>query len=478
MNDALVAGIDIATANVRVQVHDVAGALVATSSRRLPEPIRSAEGRSEQDAGAWWPAVRACLRECTTILGSHSADIVALAISATSGTVVLVDRNGNPVTPALMYDDRRAGPEALVAARAGADRWRHTGITPSAASGLARIARVVGEHPHRAALACHTPDVIAWQLVGHQVPTDSSHALKSGYDVVTGEWAWEVFDALGVSTRVLPEVVRPTTVLGSVSVQAAEATGLPVGCEVRAGMTDGCAGQLACGAVEIGQFVTVLGTTLVLKGVSEQRVHDPAGVVYSHRHPDGAWLPGGAANIGGSALSDVDTSELVELDAQASRRGPSSIVGYPLRGRGERFPFLSDHATGFVVGEPEDRVDEYRSRLEGVAFCERLALERLAALGAPANGPLRTAGGGARSEAWCRIRASVLNRPVLRVQGASTALGAALLAASGSTHADLNAAAAAMVPEGALVEPVASEVEPLNENYHRLLAELQARRWI
>ncbi|CAM05698.1 xylulokinase [Saccharopolyspora erythraea NRRL 2338] len=474
----LVAGVDVATANVRVQVHDPSGELVASASRPLPQPVRSPGGRSEQDASTWWPAVRDSLRECTAALGERSSGIAALAVSATSGTVVLVDRHGDPVTPALMYDDRRAGAEALTAAEAGARRWDRIGIRPSAGSGLARIARLASDAPDDAVLACHTPDVIGWKLVGRPVATDSSHALKSGYDAVAGEWASEVFDALGVPAALLPEVVRPTTVLGAVGARAAELTGLPVGCEVRAGMTDGCAGQLACGAVDVGQFVTVLGTTLVLKGVSKELVRDPAGAVYSHLHPDGVWLPGGAANVGGSALSDVDVAELRSLDEAATERGPSGAVNYPLRGEGERFPFLAEGARGFVLGEPADRVDEYRSRLEGVAFCERLAVERLAELGAPAEGPMRTAGGGARSLAWCRIRASVLDRPVMRMQEAGTALGAALLAAAGSVHPDLSRAAAAMVPTGEVVEPEAAEVPALETSYQRFLAELRERGWL
>ncbi|MBA8825994.1 xylulokinase [Saccharopolyspora lacisalsi] len=474
----LVAGVDVATATVRVQVHDPGGALVASATRRLPEPVRSAGGRSEQDATAWWPAVRDCLGECTARLGARSAEISSLAVSATSGTVVLTDDGGEPVTPALMYDDRRAVAEARTAEHVGAERWRWTGITPSAGSGLARIARLAAERPAEAVRACHTPDVVAGRLVGRPVSTDSSHALKSGYDVVAGEWASEVFDALGVPTWLLPEVVTPTASLGTVTARAAETTGLPVGCEVRAGMTDGCAGQLACGAVEPGQFVTVLGTTLVVKGVSDRIVHDPTGVVYSHRLPGGAWLPGGASNSGGSALSDVDQDSLAALDGAASERGPSTVVTYPLRGAGERFPFRHEDARWFTVGRPGDRVDEYRSRLEGVAFCERFALERLRALGAPVTGSLRTAGGGARSRTWCRIRATVLGRPVLRVEEAGTALGAAMLAAAGSPHADLGAAVAAMAPSGQSEDPNAAEVDPLEESYGRFLAELRSRGWV
>ena len=443
MTGDLVVGVDVATANVRVQVHDAAGEPLAHASRPLPGPVRSPDGRSEQDATSWWPAVRDCLAECTAALGARSGGITALAISATSGTVVAVDVRGEPVGPALMYDDRRH-----------------------------RVAWLAENFPADAEQICHTPEVIAHRLVGHPVATDTSHALKSGYDPVAGEWASDAPSGL------LPEVERPTSVLGRVGREAALLTGLPVGCEVRAGMTDGCAGQLATGAVDPGQFVTVLGTTLVLKGVSEKLVHDPAGVVYSHLHPEGRWLPGGAANIGGSALSDVDPGELSELDAAALARGPASVLDYPLRGRGERFPFQAPDAEAFRVGSPRDRVDEHRAKLEGVAFCERLALERLATLGAVAEGPVRTAGGGARSEAWCRIRASVLDRPVLRVLGAGTALGAALLAATGSLHPDLSAAATAMVPGGELLEPDRTEVDRLHSGYERFAAELRARGWL
>lgn len=443
MTGDLVVGVDVATAHVRVQVHDAAGELLAHASRPLPGPVRSPDGRSEQDATSWWPAARDCLAESTGALGARSSGITALAISATSGTVVAVDVRGEPVGAALMYDDRRR-----------------------------RVAWLAENLPPDAEQICHTPEVIAHRLVGHPVATDTSHALKSGYDPVAGEWAFEV------PTSLLPEVERPTAVLGRVGREAAALTGLPVGCEVRAGMTDGCAGQLASGAVDPGQFVTVLGTTLVLKGVSEKLVHDPAGVVYSHLHPEGRWLPGGAANIGGSALSDVDPAELSELDAAALARGPASVLDYPLRGRGERFPFQSPDAEAFQVGSPQDRVDEHRAKLEGVAFCERLALERLATWGAVAEGPVRTAGGGARSVEWCRIRASVLDRPVLRVLGAGTALGAALLAATGSLHPDLSTAAAAMVPGGELLEPDQAEVGRLHSGYERFTAELRDRGWL
>ncbi|NHD18851.1 MULTISPECIES: FGGY family carbohydrate kinase [unclassified Actinopolyspora] len=476
-SEPLVAGVDVATAEVRVLVLDARGRRRAAAAQDLPAPRRDETGASEQDARSWWPAVRDCLARCTAELGPAAAGIRALAISATSGTVAAVDEDAEPVAPALMYDDRSGSRQAELAREAGAARWAEIGITPSAASGLAHLGVLAERLGDSGARLLHTPELLGERLVGRPVATDSSHALKSGWDPVRGQWAHEALEALGVARERLPEVVEPARGLGRVCPRAARETGLPTSCEVRSGMTDGCAGQLAAGAVRAGQVVTVLGTTLVLKAVSRELVHDPDGVVYSHRHPGGGWLPGGASNTGGEALADVDPSRLGELDGAASARGPAGAVCYPLRRGGERFPFRSEGARGFLLGDP-DEVELHRARLEGVAFCEKLALDRLARLGVEVTGPVRTVGGGARSELWCRVRASVLGRPVLRLRGAETSLGAALLAASGTVHADPAGAAEEMVPRGELVEPAEREVAALAENYRVFRAELVERGWL
>ena len=174
----------------------------------------------------------------------------------------------------------------------------------------------------------------------------------------------------------------------------------------------------------------------------------------------------------------VDAELLRRLvDVREDRRAVRERLRVPVEADDPRVRERTQHALG-VAAHAEGRVDEHRAKLEGVAFCERLALERLATLGAVAEGPVRTAGGGARSEEWCRIRASVLDRPVLRVLGAGTALGAALLAATGSLHPDLSTAAAAMVPGGELLEPDQAEVGRLHSGYERFTAELRDRGWL
>ena len=479
--DDVVVGVDIATREVRVSVCDGAGAVASSARSSLPEPTSPRPGWHEQDPTAWFPAVASCLREAIDGLDRGRDRIVAVSVSATSGTVVLADAEGEPVGPALMYDDQRAEVEAARAQEAGRDRWESLGLRMSASFGLPKWAWLLGQDDVRAKarLAWHVPDLVVAHLTGDRPPTDTSHALKSGYDPLRREWAEEAMEALGIPLSLLPEVVPPTTPLGRVSPEAASATGLPEGCDIRAGMTDSCASQVAAGADRPGRFVTVLGTTMAVKGATADLVHDPTGAVYSHWHPEAWWLPGGASNTGGAALEEhFAEADLAELDEQAVAHGPAGCVVYPLTGQGERFPFVAPDAAGFCLGSPADEVDRYRATLEGVAFLERLAYAHLAELGAALEPPLAVAGGGSSSRAWNTVRATVLGLPLVVPTRAETSFGACILAAAGSVHASLTAAVQAMVEVGEEVEPEAGDREPLERSLARFLDALVERGWI
>lgn len=475
---ALVAGIDLATEHVRILVADDRGATVASAQRPLAALGRPAPGHVEQDAASWWPATCAALRQATASLGPDKRHIVAVAPTATSGTIVLTDRAGCPVGPALMYSDQRAADWAQRADALGRGRWQACGLRIGPSFALAKLAWLADAgRLATAARAWSAADLTVARLTGHDPVTDWSHALKTGYDLVRHEWPAEVLDALHIPASLLPDVAAPATEAGRVCATAAGETGLPPGCQVRLGMTDGCTSLVACGVVMAGSFASVLGTTLVVKGASTALVHDPDGVVYSHLHPDGLWLPGGASNTGGEGLAGAD-ADLHRLDQAAARRGPASVVSYPLARTGERFPFLEPAATGFTLGAPRDEADAFRARLEGVAFIERLAYDHLAALGVAPRGPIAIAGGATASDVWNRIRATTLRRPLQVPRRPESAFGAAVIAAAGTAHDDLAAAAAAMVGYSHTVEPDDGQTAALEDSYLRLVDELNARGWV
>ncbi|MEO6966231.1 MAG: FGGY-family carbohydrate kinase, partial [Acidobacteriaceae bacterium] len=221
----------------------------------------------------------------------------------------------------------------------------------------------------------------------------------------------------------------------------------------------------------------VLGTTLVLKGATHERLIDPLGVVYSHRSSDGLWLPGGASSTGAGVVAEKFSGcDLNALNQNAAAAGPSDLVVYPLSGKGERFPFSAPEAEGFVIGTPVDIESLYVGILQGVAFIERLAFEYLEMLGAPIEGKLTFTGGATKSAVWNQIRANVLGREVSIPEVTEGAFGMAVLAAS--HDCSLVEATRAMVRTRKAISPMRSLQDAYTERYARLLQELQFRGWI
>ena len=378
-----------------------------------------------------------------------------------------------------MYDDMRALDEACCANEAGATVWASLGYRMQPSWALPKLLWLLREHRGvipRARLA-HQTDFINHRLAGREVPSDSSNALKTGYDLVRETWPYEVLDALGVPDQIMPAVVRSGTQLGTVCGEAATLTGIPAGTPIIAGMTDGCASQMGAGALDVGSWNSVLGTTLVLKGVTRELIRDPAGIVYPHRSPDGNWLPGGASSTGAGVLpKQFPGRDLNALTAQAAEREPAHVIAYPLVSRGERFPFTAPAAEGFVLGEPIDEIDLFAALLQGVAFIERLCFDYLDMLGSPLSGNLSLTGGAARNRYWCQLRADILGQPVHLPENAEAALGMAMLAASvGRRVSDV---AKQMVRIREVIDPRPDRIARFHEPYLRLVEELAHRSWV
>lgn len=465
----LTVGIDLATATARIVVVDEHGGTVAEHAAALPAPERNGV-RSEQEP-RYAEVSAELITKAQAGLGDRSGAVRTLCITGTSGTVVPCDLQGVPEGNAVLYNDRRGGAEVR--------RLREVATTPAIAALIATptspLARLGWLAAHTdAARYLHTCDVVATMLLGRLAPTDTSHALKAGIDPVRAEWDDRLLEAVDVRRASLPELVHPGTVLGIVDQDVATRLGLPRGVQVVAGMTDGSTGQLAAGAVGDGDTVGVLGTTLVVKAVADKAISGFDGAVYSHYAPDGRYWPGGASNVGAGALrAEYGDADLAALDGQARPLRPDA-VRYPLLGRGERFPFTDPDARGFTDGVITDRACAYRVLLEGIAFTERLGLETLAQLGIESR-THRLAGGASVSPVWNGIRASVLNRTLLRPERPSSAFGAAVLAAAAQTGEALTDVTTRMVRIAERVEPDPEQTERLDAGYRRLLDRLHER---
>ncbi len=431
-------GIDFATQSARAVLLDIDSNIHARITHDLAPVQRGADGRLTQDPASWITAIDSLLQQILVEAEKAKLSISAMCITATSGTFVLTDKNGEPIAPAAMYNDGRAG------------------------SPLGRAEAIIKESASGQYLFAHTAEYLVAHLTQQKISdisTDWSHALKTGVDINTGQWKAEALAQAQSLSISLPTVGAPGTLLGTTSLGA-----IPI----YAGMTDGCTAQISVGDTSIGCAVSTLGTTLVLKVVGSKEIAGPG--FYSHLLPKDRWLAGAASNLGGISF-DKFKSDIAQWDNKAAAHGPASSVVYPLVGTGERFPIANKDMKEIRSQAPTDEVDEYRSILEGIAFAERLAYETLAAAGADNSGTLYTVGGGSKSAIWSRIRATVLHRPISLVKTSGSDIGAAMIAAAGHRGADVGAGLDVFNSSIAqVITPDENEMVALENRYQEFLS--------
>jgi sugar (pentulose or hexulose) kinase len=418
--DGYVAGIDVGTSGVRVAILDGSGAVAAFASEPMPAPAKNGPSVT-QDPEIWWLAAETALTRALS--GIDATRLKGLAVDGTSGTIVAIDAAGRPIAPALMYNDASSGEAARVIAREAPPETAAHG----ASSALGRAVGLAALRPFR---IIHQADWIAGRLTGRFHLSDENNALKTGYDPVARHWPHWIA-ACGMDPALLPQVLPVGSAFGTVAPGVAARFGLAKTTTVFAGTTDGCAAFLATGADRVGDGVTSLGTTLVLKLLSDRPVFAPQFGIYSHRI-GATWLPGGASNAGGAALLQHFTAErMKQLEPALDPGAPTGLDFYPLPAPGERFPISDPSLAPRVEPRPAEDAVFLQALLEGIAAVEALGYRRLGELGAPALRSVRTVGGGARNAAWTCIRERLLGVPLREPLSDEAAVGAALVARRG-----------------------------------------------
>jgi sugar (pentulose or hexulose) kinase len=417
MSAALYLGIDLGTSGVRGSAIDSQGKEIANVKFPLPP---------DQQPADWKHATFDVIAQLCTQLDPPL--IRAIAIDGTSATVMLCDSSGEPCSAALMYNDQscteEAGQISQIAPAGSAAR--------GASSSLAKVLFLLKQAP-AAAHICHQADWISGLLCGRFGISDENNCLKLGYDPVKREWP-QWLGQLGINSALLPRVYPPGTVIASVASDVARQLGLSADCTVVAGTTDSIAAFVATGASEIGEAVTSLGSTLVLKLISDKPVFCSESGIYSHRLGD-SWLAGGASNSGGKVLRKFfNHARLQQMTAQLQPDKPTGLDYYPLVAPGERFPVYDPDLQPGLEPRPDDDVQFFQAMLEGIATIEAEGYRALSRLGAPAVTKVFTAGGGSVNPAWRKIREHKLGVPVEIAAHSEASYGAALLAKRASTE--------------------------------------------
>jgi sugar (pentulose or hexulose) kinase len=419
VDSPLALGIDVGTSGIRGAVVDLQKQVLWQHRRPYPNP-------SGGLAQSWQMALFQLLGELPPEIAQ---DIGAIAINGTSSTVLLCDAEGHPLVAPLMYNDGR-GAEVLDQVR---DLASVDGPVISATSSLAKLLWWHRTLPKdlwdKAVYFLSQSDWLSAQLHGQWGISDYHNSLKLGYDV--GNLRYPDWMGHHPWSPVLPQVVAPGNVIGGVKKEIAHQFNLPTTCQVIAGTTDSIAAFLASGAEHIGDAVTSLGSTLVLKLLSQQRVDASQYGIYSHRFGD-LWLVGGASNTGGAVLQHFfDASTLTRLSQQIAPEAPVELDYYPLLAPGERFPINDPDLPPRLTPHPGDDIAFLQGLLWGMSRIEQQGYDLLQQLGASPLKQIYTAGGGAKNEAWRTIRQNLLQKPIKIAAHPEAAVGSAYLALRG-----------------------------------------------
>ena len=476
-------GLDIGTSGAKGILLGDDGAVLARAEAGYPL-LTPRSGWTEQDPDAWWQASVAIL--CELAARASGCHVAGIGLSGQMHGSVFLDRGGEPIRPALLWNDARTHAECEeIERRLG--RERVIAITGNRASTGFQAPKLLWLRRHEPEAAAGLAklllpkDFIRWRLTGDHA-TDAADASGTLFlDLARRDYSDEMLHALEVRPDLLPPVFESPEVTGRLSVAAAAATGLPAGTPVVAGGGDNACAAIGSGLIDEGHGVCSIGTsgTLFVHGMTPRIDPDGALNAFCDAVPGGYHLmgvilsAGGALNWYRSKVADTgasdDFGQLLDAAAEIAP-GADGVLFLPYLA-GERSPHMDPHARAAWSGLSlaHDRRHMIRALIEGVGFAFADCLDRMRALGVdPALVTLT--GGGARSDLWRRILAAQLNVPL--AVGRSTdgpALGAAILAQVGTGIApDLRTATAAAVPA-----PDADP--PPDAGLVRLYAEVHAR---
>jgi xylulokinase len=467
-------GLDVGTTGVKALAVGTDGEVLARAERGYPLSTPH-PGWAEQSPADWARAAEEALADLRV------DDVAGIGLSGQMHGLVALDADERVLRPAILWNDQRTAAEcAEIEERIGLARLieltRNRALTGFTAPKLLWLRRHEPEVYERIAHVLLPKDSVRLALTGERASdvADASGTLL--FDVASRRWSGDVLEALELPADWLPPALESPTVSGETR------DGIPVA----AGAGDQAAGAVGVGVHEPGPASVVLGTSGVVFAALPEPALDPEARahVFCHAVP-GMWHAMGvmlsaAGSLGWlrDALAPGEPFERLLTEAERWEPGAEGLVFLPYLA-GERTPHADPDARGAFVGLSlrHDRGALVRAVLEGVAYGLRDCLEVLRALGCSVTVG-RVSGGGARSDLWLRIVASVLGVPLERTAAEEgAAYGAALLGGvAGGVFADVPAAVAACVRVRETVEPDPEWARLYADGYARFRALYPALR--
>jgi xylulokinase len=453
-------GIDSSTTATKALLIGADGEVLGVASSEYdyetPHPMWT-----EQHPDLWWQGTISSIRQVLSQTGVDPADVKGVGLTGQMHGLVLLDRDGEVLRPAILWNDQRTGAECdEIRERLGKEQLiQITGNDALTGFTAPKILWVKNNEPEiftQIKQILLPKDYVRFKLTGEYATDKAGGAGTLLFDVRARDWSRTVADALEIIPSWLPPTFEGTAVTGRVTPQAAEATGLKAGTPVMGGGGDQAAAAVGTGAVVEGIVSLSLGTSGVVFASADQPIIEPEGRLHAFCHAaPGKWhLMGVMLSAAGSlrwyrdALApDVDFTSLVE-QTSSIQPGSDGLLFLPYL-TGERTPHPDPLARGAFVGLTVRHTQPHLTRaiLEGVSFGLRDSFELMQGAGLADITQVRITGGGAKSPLWRQILADVFQVELVTVNTAEgAAYGAAVLAATGAgVFADVASACAAFI---------------------------------
>ena len=425
------AGIDLGTTYFKAGVYNEAGFLRGLGRVAVPKVV--AGDRCELQVEGFWGAIKQCLGKALAAAGIGATELSGLSYSSQANSFLLLDAAGNPLTPLVLWQDRRAGDggEALSTLASRADFLEKTGIgvTPDGEWMLAKLDWFKKNNPElwaNTASVMTISDYLVFTLTGRKAGDMSTASMTCLLDVLKGDWWPEALEIMGLNKEMLSEPMPTGTKAGTISADGAAKVGLQRGTPLFLGCLDHHAVAIGAGILQGPRISESTGTVLAAVGYREgytprEGIITAPGLDDSHFFQL-AFDGNGATAVEWYQKNFAPQKTILQLEDEA-RLIPAGCDGLAARPRSDTYEGLS----GFYNIKPEHTPAHFlRAIFESTASTLKQLVDKLD----PEHKATEVipSGGGARNTLWLQIKEELLKRKYLpQASGELATKGAAAI---------------------------------------------------
>lgn len=477
MTQPLFLVIDVGTGSVRAAAVDKRGTILAFANQEHDQHVPR-YGWCEQRPDDWWQGAASAVRKVVDALGNEAARIECIACCGQMHGTVLVDDAGNLTREYVpLWNDKRTIPQVEAYQRQFGDDGgiKETGSPATPAWPGFKLQWLAEHEPallKRSTCVMMPKDYINARLTGNIAFDITEASLSFMMDADTHVWSPAMLKALGINPSLLPPLRKPLEILGAVTEKASRETGLRSGIPVAVGGGDFPLTLLGSGACKPGLGSDVTGTSSIITLIQKHPVRHPE--LSNVMTPEGNWGAFTLLDAGGDAVRwarramNENTLSYAEATdkAKQSPAGSRNLFFLPYL-TGERLgETRNSRAMFFGLNSGHGLADLHRAVLEGVAFAVRRHIEQMSDAGQPPE-RIIAASGGAKSQLWLEIKASMYGIPILvPSEPECGVIGCTALAATASGYFNtLEDAAGSLVSYEKEIKPNPAWLERYNQMF-------------